>query len=180
MDLPTNPSAPSSVMATQQYVPRMYAVNRRRSNRRSYRRNYKAPARRAVRRKYSYKRSPNQGIRLEVPECSQHYIKALYDPWSVPAGVCIPCDLFPLPSQKVKAKVRFTVQLSSNGCAFVNLSPSIANDIASGSYTTIGSTGGTTSVFTAGASWTQAEIFFQIFLILRQILRQMQQYLVVL
>lgn len=159
-DLKTEPYASRNVMATTPYVARAQfrktarrAVGARSSNKRPYRRRY-------VRKSQSNRgKSQNQGLRIEIPDCSQHYIKALYNPYDVPAGVCIPCDLFPLPSQKVMVKQRFTVKLTTNGCAFVNLAPSIANDVASGSYTTDG-VGNTTSVFTAGASWTQTEIFF--------------------
>lgn len=89
-----------------------------------------------------------------------HYLKSLYNPWAVPAGVCIPCDLFPMPSQKVMVKKRFTVTLSSNGCGWVMMSPSIASDQATATYVTAGSTGGVTSAFNAGGSWTVAEAYF--------------------
>lgn len=58
-------------------------------------------------------------------------------------------------------KKRFTVTLSSNGCGFVIMSPSICNDRGFASYSTTGSLGGVTNPFNAGAgSWTLAGAFF--------------------
>jgi len=55
-------------------------------------------------------------------------------------------------------KKRFTVTLSSNGCGWVLVNGSIANDIACGAYSTAGSVGGVDSAFNAGASWTATDI----------------------
>lgn len=145
-------SAPRSIMATEEYV--------RRTDYKKPTKRYKRPAKKAVKRRYNYSRRSNNAIQIDIPECSQHYIKALYDPWNVPAGVCIPCDLFPLPSQKVMVKKRFTVTLSSNGCGFVVFNGSMANDIGCATYSTAGSVGGVDSAFNAGASWTVADALF--------------------
>lgn len=144
-------------MATEKSVRRTEAAKAKSYNRKPASRRY---AKKVVKRKYNYSRKPNNAIQIDIPECSQHYIRALYDPWTIPAGVCIPCDLFPLPSQKIMVKKRFSVTLSTNGCGWVILSGSLANDIAGGTYTTAGSLGGVDSAFDAGASWTTASITF--------------------
>jgi len=156
-NLPLNSYAPKSQMATEEYVRRQ---NRRIVKAPKKRTTYKTPQRRRVYRRYPHKRSANNAIKLEIPECSAHYIKSLYNPWSTPAGVCIPCDLFPLPSQKVMVKRRFTVTLSSNGCGFCTFSPSITSNLGFGTYTTAGSTGGVNSLFNNGAAWTTSSIAF--------------------
>jgi len=157
-NLPAYTSAPSDVMATEGYVRRTDMVRKKSAAAPAKR--ARQPAKRTVKRKYAYSRRPNGAIQIEIPECSQHYIKSLYNPWNVPAGVCIPCDLFPLPSQKVMVKKRFSVTLSSNGCGWVVLAPNIASDSPTGAYSTAGSTGGMDSAFNAGASWTTTSIYF--------------------
>jgi hypothetical protein len=47
-----------------------------------------------------------QELAYRVPECVHHFIHAMADPFEAPAGACLPCDLFPLPSAKYKVFAR--------------------------------------------------------------------------
>lgn len=159
--IPANAYAPKYKMATEEFV-RRKPRKRRAPAKRTYVSSgaaYKRPTKKAVTRKYPSSKS-GLGVKLDIPECSMHYIKSLYNPWSVPAGVCIPCDLFPLPSQKVMVKRRFTVTLSSNGCGFAIFAPATANDLGFVTYSAAGSTGGVSSAFNSGASWTTSNAAF--------------------
>lgn len=73
---------------------------------------------------------------LKVAECTAHYLKAVMDPFDTPAGACLPADLFPLPSQKVKAFCRGTCVLGTTGYGYVNAAPSPCNDATAASFTT--------------------------------------------
>lgn len=71
----------------------------------------------------------------KVPHCAEHYFDSLVDPFSTETGVCIPCDLFPMPSQKVKVYTRGTFQIGSSGIGFIMVSPQGVNDEISHRYT---------------------------------------------
>jgi hypothetical protein len=88
----------------------------------------------------------------KVPECAEHYFNALCDPFNVPTGVCIPADLFPIPSQKCRTFVRGTFNLGTTGFGYIAFNPALANDVACTASTTsasIGNTGTTFSAYTA-------------------------------
>jgi len=140
----------------------MSVVTTKKQKKTSPRKAYKKPAKKVVKRKYNYTRQPNNAIQIDIPECSQHYIKSLYDPWQTIAGVCIPCDLFPLPSQKVKVTKRFSLKLSSNGCGWVTLAPSLASDYSAGAYNANneGNAGDADSLFNAAGSWGTTPLYF--------------------
>lgn len=105
----------------------------------------------AVTKRYQYKRTgaSGQAIQVHIPDCTKHFIKALYDPFDTPAGVCIPCDLFPLPSQKCKALLRGSFNLGTTGFGFVSLSPSLCNDDTAIRATSSTSVGGASTTFNA-------------------------------
>lgn len=77
---------------------------------------------------------------LQVSECAQRFAHACSNPWSQRAlGACLPID--PVrPSQKICQRMRVSTTIGTNGCTFILISPSIANDRAfawygGGSYT---------------------------------------------
>jgi len=105
----------------------------------------------AVKAKY-VRRPMNQQIQYAMPQiqdCTKHFIRALYDPFTTPAGVCIPCDLFPLPSQKSKAVIRGSFNLGTTGFGYVAFTPSVCNDVISLIATSNVSVGGAATGFNA-------------------------------
>jgi len=115
----------------------------------------KRPYRKAVvgtnRRTYRYTKKSNQAIQIDIPACSKHYIKALFDPFTTDAGVCIPTGNFPIPSQKVKATIKGSFILGTTGYGFIALYPSLANDTVATYETGVTSVGGAN---TAASSFT--------------------------
>jgi len=89
------------------------------------------------------------GLSYKIPECAEHYLSALVNPYDTPAGVCIPSDLFPLPSSKVKAFCRGRMNLGTSGIGFVTCRAAIVNDQAAVSHTTSASLGTTATVASA-------------------------------
>jgi hypothetical protein len=69
-----------------------------------------------------------QELAYRVPECVHHFIHAMADPFEAPAGACLPCDLFPLPSAKYKVFARGRMQLGTAGIGFTCLTPTASND----------------------------------------------------
>lgn len=137
-------SQPAASAATDPYVRRKVKYSSRTAS-------YKRKQKKTVKRRYPVRRATpeSKAIQIELPDCSQHYIKALYNPFDVDAGVCIPCDLFPLPSQKCKASIRGTFNLSTTGFGFIAMAPSVANDKYSVWYTTTTSVGGASTAINA-------------------------------
>jgi len=88
---------------------------------------------------------PALGLSYKIPECAEHYLSALVNPYDTPAGVCIPSDLFPLPSSKVKAFCRGRMNLGTSGIGWVALRPSVVNDQATIIHTTSASVGTTST-----------------------------------
>ena len=65
--------------------------------------------------------SGNQPV-LKIADCTAHYIKTLMNPFDSPAGACLPADMFPLPSQKIKTFIRGQCILGTTGYGFCNAS----------------------------------------------------------
>lgn len=78
---------------------------------------------------------------LRIPECTQNYFVALYDPWMVPQGICIPSNNFPLPSQKIKCFLRGQFVLGTTGHGYVVITPSTTNTGQCLTFTTATSVG---------------------------------------
>ena len=114
---------------------------------------YRAPARNYKSRtnysSYARKSNLSKQLSVPIPECSMHYIKALFDPASTPAGVCIPTGEFPIPSQKIKSTFRGVLQLGTTGYGYVTMAPSPWNDITTFSVTTSASVGGASTALNA-------------------------------
>lgn len=90
-------------------------------------------------------------LAIDVPECVLHYAHALIDPFEAPAGVCIPSELFPIPSQKAKVFLRGTLALSTSGVGFIVARGCTANDQAAcitTSATSVGTNATTLNGFT--------------------------------
>jgi hypothetical protein len=91
----------------------------------------------------------HQEIGYKVPECAHMYLSALVNPYDTPAGACIPADLFPIPSSKVKSFVRGRMVVGLQGIGFVACVPSFGNTTPSVYATTAASVGATTALFSA-------------------------------
>jgi hypothetical protein len=106
-----------------------------------YRKTYKkAPAAnrrnvKALQKRVPYA-TPRGELAVPIPECTRHYLNAICDPWDTPAGVCLPADMFPLPSQKVKVVSRGNFQLGTSGYGFIGLGPCSTSDTPGISYST--------------------------------------------
>lgn len=91
-----------------------------------------------------------QATYWKVPLCVKHYFRALTDPFTTEAGACMPCDLFPLPSAKLKTFVRGRFVLGTSGVGFIGAAPVLANDAFCAAMTT------STSALTQGAALNSA------------------------
>lgn len=91
----------------------------------------------------------NDRLIYRVPECSENYFHSLVDPFSVPSGVCIPCDLFPIPSQKCKTFVRGTFNLGTSGIGFFGINPTTCNNVVCTVFSTTLSVGTAATAFNA-------------------------------
>lgn len=117
------------------------SVNRY-GDRPAYRKKYykRAPGANRAAQKAVYKRAPRVNARQElaipVPECTLDYLKALSNPFDTPAGVCLPADVFPLPSQKVKVFSRGTFSVGTTGYGFIALGPTSVSNTAGISFST--------------------------------------------
>lgn len=78
----------------------------------------------------------NQPV-LKVAECTAHYLKTLLDPFDSPAGACLPADMFPLPSQKLKTFLRGTCVLGTTGFGYINGALVLSSDTIACSATTV-------------------------------------------
>jgi len=77
----------------------------------------------------------------KVPDCAEHYFGALVNPFDSIAGACVPCDLFPLPSQKIRSFIRQSVQIGAQGIGYIIVTPVGANDVTCCRTTTATSAG---------------------------------------
>jgi len=128
-----------SQAATNPNKPRTY---KRRTYKRNYQRTYtKAPygvAKAQSKASYSLRS-------LKIPECTAHYLSTVLDPFDSPAGACLPADLFPLPSQKLKVFGRGICTLGTGGYGYINCGFALGNDVVAVNATSASSsmTGGT-------------------------------------
>jgi len=65
---------------------------------------------------------------IRSPQCTSMYLHSLMDPFSAPSGACLPSDMFPLPSQKLKVFLRGSCVLGTTGFGFISVIPTAAND----------------------------------------------------
>lgn len=126
------------------------AIARQRRPRSGYRRRYKpvyGGSRIRQRAAYIPRVDPvKQELAIKVPDCTIDYLDALCNPFETPAGVCLPADIFPMPSQKVKAFSRGTFTLGTSGVGFIIMSPSTASDTSALAFSTA------TTVMTTGTT----------------------------
>lgn len=86
------------------------------------------------------------GMIYKVPHCAEHYFDSLINPFDTEAGVCLPCDLFPLPSQKVKQFLRGTFSLGTTGNGWLVFGCPTASNAALARFTTSTSVGTTDTI----------------------------------
>jgi len=87
----------SSVMATEQYVRRKPYAKKPYSKKTPKKQRY---MKYAVNKNYApHARAPPK-IALKVSDCAMRYMATVCNPFEAEPGACVPCDLFPLPSQK--------------------------------------------------------------------------------
>lgn len=103
-----------------------YAPAYRQQQRRYVKSRTPAPVKRRVKKAASAVNAQPQPV-LKVAECTAHYLKTLLDPFDQPAGACLPADLFPLPSQKLKLFLRGTCVLGTTGYGYVNAGLTLSN-----------------------------------------------------
>lgn len=97
---------------------------------------------------------------IKVADCTAEYMKTLLNPFDAPAGACLPADLFPLPSQKVKTFIRGQCVLGTTGFGFVSTAMGAVNDVAATNATTATSVMAANTLFSAVTNlspqnWTQ-------------------------
>lgn len=101
----------------------------------TYRKAYRRPALASTRQRMP-RLSAKQELAIPIPDCTRHYLNALCNPWDTPAGVCLPADVFPLPSQKVKVIARGAFALGTGGYGYIALGPSAGSDTNGISFST--------------------------------------------
>jgi len=94
------------------------------------------------------RQKPDQLI-YRVPHCAALYAAALVDPFRAPGGACVPADLFPLPSSKVKTFLRGRFSLGTTGYGYITARPGAATTSMVVTATTAASVGGTATLFSA-------------------------------
>lgn len=82
-----------------------------------------------------------------VPECVTHYAHGLIDPWGAEPGICVPAELFPISTNKMKVLVPGTLQLGTTGVGFIVCRACVAADAAFAITTTATSVGTETTPF---------------------------------
>jgi hypothetical protein len=63
----------------------------------------------------------------KIPHCAMDYLSSLAAPFETPGGVCIPAEVFPLPSQKIKTFIKGRFQTGTTGLGFLIASPCVTN-----------------------------------------------------
>lgn len=104
---------------------------------------------------------------MKVSDCAMRYMATLCNPFEAEPGACVPCDLFPLPSQKIRGFTRGTFNLGTTGFGFIQVNPVACNDqpVALFSTSTTVMTGvtainaatNTASALIAGLPYTNAQ-----------------------
>jgi len=121
-----------------------YAPSRRTYQRRVVR---KVPVkRRAATRKAA---APQSIGVLKVAHCTSEYLKTVMNPFDSPAGACLPADMFPLPSQKLKVFLRGVCVLGTTGYGFCNASLVLSNDTTASATSTATSVMTSSTIFSA-------------------------------
>jgi len=84
----------------------------------------KAPRKRVV----AARMSGGAKALLRSPHCTTDYIHAITNPFDAPSGACLPADLFPLPTQKLKIWARGSCVLGTTGFGFISVIPTATSD----------------------------------------------------
>jgi len=124
---------------------------------------YRRPYQRKVVRKAPVKRraAPRRAIAtaqstnvLKVAACTAHYLKTVLNPFDTPAGACLPADMFPLPSQKLKVFLRGVCVLGTTGYGFCNAALVLSNDSTASAATSVTSVMASSTAFSAVTNLT--------------------------
>jgi len=128
-NVPRRPSKAS--MATEEYVRKRKPKNPRVARR-------KTAVRAAPRAVPTYARNVRipPRLALQVSDCAMRYMATMCNPFEAEPGACVPCDLFPLPSQKIRAFSRGTFALGTTGFGYIVVNPTSANDPVVANFTT--------------------------------------------
>lgn len=108
-------------------------------------------AKRNVKRRYpkSQRKAMISANRMAIAPCTLHYFKALHNPFTTPAGVCIPDGQFPLPSQKAHAVLKGQFQCGTTGYGFISFAPCAANNLPTLTVSSSASVGSSATLFSA-------------------------------
>jgi len=131
-NVPVRP--PKASMATESYVRRTkpYAKKAYSKKTPSAQRYNKYP----VTKSYVAKPRAPPRVAMKVSDCAMRYMATMCNPFEAEPGACVPCDLFPLPSQKIRAFTRGTFQLGTTGFGFIQYNPCAGNDAACATFST--------------------------------------------
>lgn len=125
--------APKEAMATEQYVRRKPYAKKPYSKKTPKATRY---AKYPVTKSYvAAPRAPPK-VAMKVSDCAMRYMATLCNPFEAEPGACVPCDLFPIPSQKIRAFTRGNFQLGTSGFGFIQCSPTAANDGVAARFST--------------------------------------------
>lgn len=91
---------------------------------------------------------------FRIPHCAMDYFSALAAPFETPSGVCIPAEVFPLPSQKIKTFLKGRFQAGTTGIGYVIVSPVVTNNGTVITCTSALSVGGPATLFNAFTATT--------------------------
>jgi len=89
-----------------------------------------------------------------VPPCVHHYLESSLDPFESSPGACLPCDLLPLSSQKLRIYAKGSFATGTTGFGYAVMIPSIVNDANMVDFTTnasVGAVGTPFSSYTLGS-----------------------------
>jgi len=85
------------------------------------------------------------------------YMATLANPFQAEPGACVPCDLFPLPSQKIRVFSRGTFQLGTTGFGFIVAAPMSIKDGGACTFTTSTSVLASNQAFSAATNTGSAQ-----------------------
>jgi hypothetical protein len=100
---------------------------------------------------------------FKIPHCAMDYFSSLAAPFETPGGVCIPAEVFPLPSQKIKTFLKGRFQAGTTGIGFITVSPIVTNSgavITSSTALSVGAPATQFNAFTAVQTLTMPQFPF--------------------
>jgi len=86
---------------------------------------------------------------FKMSHCALLYGAVIVDPFHAAQGACIPCELFPLPSQKVTKTLKGSFSIGTGGFGFIVMDPTLCSDKTLVNYTTNTSVGTNATLLSA-------------------------------